>query len=808
MRFPATLKTEQIDVETKALIDSGADELFIHEELVDKYKIPVLPLDEPISVKNVDGTENKRGEVTHFTWIPMRIGDYEEQHRFYVSNLGKDHLILGLPWLEKVNPIIDWAEKTMEIRKERIRRSLAYALKKDTEINRLRSNDIKQRKEDLVQEDRSTSSLNIRILMKEETLAENELVYAYTKGEPVLGVLQTTESPLTQEYDGPRYVYDKTIRRFTLAKESARYCHSRAVWIRAKTSISQTLEHRLGSEGREKKTLEQMVPEPFLKYRKVFEKAASERFPESKPWDHAIDLKPDFVSKDCKIYPLTPKEQLKLDEFLDENLKKGYIRPSRSPMASPFFFVSKKEDDALRPCQDYRRLNEGTIKNSYPLPLIEELITKTGKAQYFTKLDVRWGYNNIRIKKGDEWKAAFKTNRGLFEPTVMFFGMCNSPGTFQLMMNHIFRDMITEGWLEIYMDDLLIVSESLLENHRRTLRVLQRLAEHDLYLKPEKCKFDVQEVEFLGMILRPGHIAMDPTKLAGIRDWQPPTTVKGVRSFLGFGNFYRKFIGHYAEIAKPLNELTKKDRTFEWTPLCQTAFENLKQKFAEGPVLLIPDPTKQFVVESDASKWATGAVLRQQDMNGDWHPCGYISHTFDATQRNYEIYDRELLGIIRALETWRHYFLGSPHPITILSDHKNLTYFRSAQKLNRRQARWSLLLSQYDLKLVHVPGSQMVQSDALSRRPDWIQEKDDDNENRVLLPEELFVRVIDTELRSRIVESMMGDDLIKDAVLALKTKGPPPIKSNLSDWKIDDGLLFFKEKCVVPPNEELRRNLV
>ena len=147
--------------------------------------------------------------------------------------------------------------------------------------------------------------------------------------------------------------------------------------------------------------------------------------------------------------------------------------------------------------------------------------------------------------------------------------------------------------------------------------MLQRLAEHNLYLKPKKCKFDVQEVEFLGMILRPGHIAMDPTKLAGIRDWQPPMTVKGVRSFLGFGNFYQKFIGHYAEIAKPLNELTKKDRTFEWTSPCQTAFKNLKRKFVEGPVLLIPDPTKPFVVESDASKWATGAALRQQDMNGD-----------------------------------------------------------------------------------------------------------------------------------------------------------------------------------------------
>ena len=177
----------------------------------------------------------------------------------------------------------------------------------------------------------------------------------------------------------------------------------------------------------------------------------------------------------------------------------------------------------------------------------------------------------------------------------------------------------------------------------------------------------------------------------------------------------QEFIRHFADLACPLNDLTRKTKQFEWTPECQNAFNFLKTKFTESPVLLMPDPTKPFTVESDASKYATGAVLRQKDANGDWHPCSYISHSFTATERNYEIYDRELLGIICALETWPHYLLGSEHPTVILSDHKNLTYFRTAHKLNRQQARWSLFLSEFDLKLVHVPGSQMVQSDALSR---------------------------------------------------------------------------------------------
>jgi len=163
-----------------------------------------------------------------------------------------------------------------------------------------------------------------------------------------------------------------------------------------------------------------------------------------------------------------------------------------------------------------------------------------------------------------------------------------------------------------------------------------------------------------------------------------------------------------------LNNLTKKDLTWNWTDACEEAFEKLKEEFQKAPVLLMPDSTKPFVIETDASKFATGAVIRQKDMNGDWHPCGYISHSFDATQWNYEIYNRELMGIVRVLETWRHYLQGSPFPTIILSDHKNLTYFRTAQKLNRRQARWSLFLLEFDLKLIHTPGSKMIQSDALS----------------------------------------------------------------------------------------------
>jgi hypothetical protein len=295
------------------------------------------------------------------------------------------------------------------------------------------------------------------------------------------------------------------------------------------------------------KTLDKLLPQEYQEHLKVFEKQASEQFPESWPWDHAINLKPDFVLKDCKIYPLSPTKQKLMYKLLEENLAKGYIWPSKSPMASLFFFVSKKDSGALQPCQDYRYLNNGTVKNMYPLPLIGDLLDKLRGAQWFTKMDSRRGYHNVWIKEGDEWKGTFKTNKGLFEQAVMFFRLCNSPMTFQAMMNDIFKDMINEGWI---VDDILIFSKDKDEHQKRTKQVLQRLQEHDLYLKVEKCKFDVQEVEFLGFIICPNEMHMDPMKLQGISNWLTPTNVKAVRSFLGFGSFYWRFIGHFTKLMK------------------------------------------------------------------------------------------------------------------------------------------------------------------------------------------------------------------------------------------------------------------
>uniref|UniRef100_A0A0W0FD87 Reverse transcriptase domain-containing protein n=1 Tax=Moniliophthora roreri TaxID=221103 RepID=A0A0W0FD87_MONRR len=257
--------------------------------------------------------------------------------------------------------------------------------------------------------------------------------------------------------------------------------------IEISTAVLEEMEKKKKEKGSKNKDTQGTIPAYLSEYHAQFVDREAEQFPVSQPYDHVIELKPEFTPWDCKVYSLMALEQTELDQFLKENLQKGYIRKSKSPMASPFFFVGKKEKGKLRPTQNYRRLNHGTIKNAYPLPLISDLIDRLKDTTIFLKLDLQNGYNNVHIKDGDQWKATFKTNRGLFKPTVMFFRLMNSPATFQAFMDNILQDFMAEGWCLVYMDDILIYSESKEQHEVRTRRLLQQLKEQDLYLKPHKC---------------------------------------------------------------------------------------------------------------------------------------------------------------------------------------------------------------------------------------------------------------------------------------------------------------------------------
>ncbi len=328
--------------------------------------------------------------------------------------------------------------------------------------------------------------------------------------------------------------------------------------------------------GKPKRMFKEMVPEDYHSFHDLFSKESFNELPERRPWDHAIKLTPNAKSTlDCKVYPLNQNKQEQLDIFLDENLEMGHIRPSKSPFASPFFFV-KKKDGTLRPVQDYRKLNEMTIKNRYPLPLISELINKLQGAKYFTKLDVRFGYNNVRIKEGDEEKAAFRRTGVCMNPPSMFFGLTNLPTTFQWMMNDIFRNLIGEGKVTIYLDDILIFSKNLKEHREIVKRVLQCLRENKLFLKAEKCEFKVLETKYLSVIISENSIRMDPVKIAGIAEWPTPTKKRELQLFLGFTNFYRKFIKNYSKVVKALTQLTGL-AAWTWGKSQEDAFKELKR---------------------------------------------------------------------------------------------------------------------------------------------------------------------------------------------------------------------------------------
>jgi transposase InsO family protein len=558
------------------------------------------------------------------------------------------------------------------------------------------------------------------------------------------------------------------------------------------------------------------VPEQYQQYSKVFSEEASHRLPQHQPWDHAIELIPGATMKNCGIYRLTPKEENALKEYITDHLRKGYIKPSKSPMASPFFFVDKK-DGKLRPVQDYCALNDITIKNVAPIPLIPDLIDKLRGACYFTKLDVRWGYNNIRIREGDEYKATFKTALGLFEPLVMTFGLCNAPTMFQTFMNNLFSDLIDDGHVIIYLDDILIFQDSPTALQDLTNDVLHRLQLNDLYLKPEKCSFHRTTIEYLGVIITAGTIKMDPEKVSGILKWPTPRTLKNVQAFLGFCNFYRHFIKDYSTTVHPLFDLTLKNIPFVWDTPQDSAFRALIHAFTTAPLLALPDHNRLFRLITDASDFAVGAILEQPDALNRYHPVAYFSKSFQPAKQNYEIHDKELLAIVRALETFRHYLEGRDDTLEIWTDHGNLVYFTTKQKLSHRQARWALFLTCFHFTIIHKPGTYN-KSDALSRWPDHKEGMLHDNEERTLLDAKFFsthaTRATaitsqgDPSLCDRLRQAQEFDIEVSQALESILKNGPRSVTKGLEDWNLENGIILHRGHIYIPKDTTLRRDIV
>ncbi|KAI0992970.1 hypothetical protein K3495_g15214, partial [Podosphaera aphanis] len=394
----------------------------------------------------------------------------------------------------------------------------------------------------------------------------------------------------------------------------------------------------------------------------------------------------------------------------------GWIRASASPGGAPVLFV-KKPGGGLRFCVDYRALNAITEKDRYPLPLIRETLRSISKSTWITKVDVRAAFHKLRVREGDEEKTAFRTRFGSYEWLVTPFGLQGAPAAFQRYVNETLGDYL-DVFCTAYLDDILIYTAGDLKDHwHKVHAVFERLSKAGLKLDPNKCEFAVKETKYLGFVISLGEgIKVDQKKVEAIKSWAPPTSVKGVRSFLGFANFYRDFIPNFSEIAQPLLNLTKKDHAFFWLEEHQKSFEFLKELFVTAPVLALYDPENQTVVEADCSGYVLGACLSQFDHHNILRPVAYYSRKLSPAECNYEIHDKELLAVISALEVWRGELVGLKEPFIVLSDHKNLQYFMTSRKLSERQVRWSQTLSQFNFELRFRAGKCSARPDALSRR--------------------------------------------------------------------------------------------
>ncbi|KAI7759627.1 hypothetical protein LZL87_014268 [Fusarium oxysporum] len=358
------------------------------------------------------------------------------------------------------------------------------------------------------------------------------------------------------------------------------------------------------------------------------------------------------------------------------------------------FFVPKKNGKD-RPVVDYRPVNARTIKDRTPLPLITELKDRLQGKKIFTALDLKGAYNLIRIKEGDEWKTAFRTRFGLFEYLVMPFGLTNAPATFQRMINSVLRQYL-DIFVVYYLDDILIFLNS-----------------------EEEHKEHVYKVDFLGHTITPGEIRMEQKKISAVAEWKAPTNVKETQAFLGFANYYRRFIKGFSKIAIPLTELTKKDKPFKWNNNAQEAFKQLKKAILSKPVLAIFDPEKEIELETDASDFALGGQIGQRDNEGKLHPVAFYSCKLQGAELNYPIYNKEFLAIVNYFREFRHYLIGNKHKVKVYTNHQNISYFATTHELNRRQLCYAEFLYKFDFVIIYRKGLENGRADAISRRPDY-----------------------------------------------------------------------------------------
>ncbi|MBC1496232.1 hypothetical protein HCI94_13525, partial [Listeria welshimeri] len=526
--------------------------------------------------------------------------------------------------------------------------------------------------------------------------------------------------------------------------------------------------------------------------------------PPKRDIEFRIDLVPGTNPIHKRPYRMAANELAEVKRQVDDLLQKGYIRPSTSPWGAPVIFVEKK-DHTQRMCVDYRALNEVTIKNKYPLPRIDDLFDQLEGATVFSKIDLRSGYHQLRIREEDIPKTAFTTRYGLFECTVMSFGLTNAPAFFMNLMNKVFMEYL-DKFVVVFIDDILIYSKTK-EEHEEHLRLaLEKLREHQLYAKFSKCEFWLSEVKFLSHVISSGGVAVDPSNVESVLSWKQPKTVSEIRSFLGLAGYYRRFIENFSKIARPMTRLLQKEVKYKWTEDCEQSFQELKKRLVTAPVLILPDSRKGFQVYCDASRLGLGCVLMQEGK-----VVAYASRQLRPHENNYPTHDLELAAVVHALKIWRHYLFGNR--TEIYTDHKSLKYIFTQPDLNMRQRRWLELIKDYDMEIHYHPGKANVVADALSRKSYCNM-----SEGRCL-PWELcqeFEKLNLGIVSKGFVATLEAKPTLFDQIREAQVNDPDiqEIKKNMRRGKAigfvedEQGTVWLGERICVPDNKELKDTIM
>jgi RNase H-like domain found in reverse transcriptase/Reverse transcriptase (RNA-dependent DNA polymerase)/Integrase zinc binding domain/Retroviral aspartyl protease/DNA N-6-adenine-methyltransferase (Dam) len=715
---PATIN----GVHARLLIDSGAAGDFIDSKFVNTHNLSLSPLETPLRIRQANGALSTADQCV--SQAELRLGVDVSHRDFTVTRIEGFDGVLGMKWLQDVNPVIDWPSQSI---------SAPFALHGTLAPHN-----------------------SVHIKMVKASKIAKAMRAGHTVFLATLQQLQPEPEPQPDYESDPFKPLSPTLSRHsTLALHAC-----------------------------------------MEKHRAVFDEPHA--IPQHGPM-HQIPLHPDARPPIQRTYRMSPAELAEVQKQLQEYIEKGWIRPSTSEYGAPILFA-RKADGSLRMCVDYRALNALSVKDRYPLPRIDELLDQLHGAAYFTSLDLWSGYHQVRMHPDDIHKTAFKTRYGSFEFTVLPFGLTNAPATFMRLMNDTLRPYL-DKFVVVYLDDVLIFSRTESEHIEHIDLVLTTLAQAQLKVKISKCSFAQPSTKFLGFIVSKDGISVDPKKVAAVSNWTMPADVTGIRSFLGFTGFYRRFIKDYAKIASPLTALTKTTVPFpKLIPMeAIEAFKALQTAVISAPVLLLPftGPDALFELYTDASDKGIGAVLLQ-DQGAGPQPVSFESRKLRPAELNYPVHEQELLAVVHGIKTYRHYLEGCKH-FTLYTDHHSLKFFFTQKNLSKRQARWAedLAAFQPNMEIVYRPGPEN-QADALSRI------------FNLCVSADVLADVVST-LASILPNHVILDDTI---VAEIKTAyAEDPYYSDVSSKRPsyithNDGFWYFQNRLCIPRNLSIRERLL